>query len=121
MASDGTASNLGLQGGASGSDDGRFVAFIIEAMSRVAHDLNDATNVLVHDRASARTAWVSAGCDGSELNGPSPFPTISNDGRFVVFGSPASNLVNGDMKDLADIVLTELSREGPDASETGVP
>jgi Tol biopolymer transport system component len=46
---------------------------------------------------------------GAEANGPSYYPAISEDGRFVSFTSGATNLVPGDTNNDDDIFVLELS------------
>jgi Tol biopolymer transport system component len=45
---------------------------------------------------------VSVSATGQAANGDCAYPTISNDGRYVAFGSGASNLVPGDSNGLGD-------------------
>ena len=45
--------------------------------------------------------------DGGQANGDSDVPTISADGRFVVFISAASNLVSGDTNGVADVFVRD--------------
>ena len=81
------------------SDDGRFVAFVSLASNLVSGDLNETSDVFVYDRAMNKTELISAaqvGSDrGNSANGPSTAPSMSRDGRFVVFVSSARNLVSG--------------------------
>lgn len=63
-------------------------------------------DVFVRDRLRGTTTRVSApGALAAEANGPSAFPAISPDGRFVAFTSLASNLVPGDTNGAADVFL----------------
>jgi hypothetical protein len=48
---------------------------------------------------------ISASALGAEANGPSMAPQITTDGRFIVFQSTASNLVENDNNDASDIFL----------------
>ena len=59
--------------------------------------------VLGQGDASISRASVSS--LGEEGNGPSGRPAVSGDGRFVVFPSLASNLVEGDNNDSCDIFV----------------
>ncbi len=90
------------------SGTGRFVAFQSDADDLVTGDGNFTTDAFVRDtcigatsctpstiRASVNTASV-------EGNSFSEEPQISDDGRFVVFGSFASNLVTGDVDTLGN-------------------
>ena len=62
-------------------------------------------DVYVYNDDTDTTTKVSDGCDGSESNGKSGTPAMSDDGRYVVFQSKASNLVAGDTGGHADIFL----------------
>jgi Tol biopolymer transport system component len=77
------------------SGDGRHVAFTSEAANIVKDDRNRVSDVLVHDRVTAKTTIVSRATDGLGANGRSTSPAISYDGRFVAFQSDASNLICG--------------------------
>ena len=51
---------------------------------------------------------VSVASDGTQGNSFSTTPSISADGRYVSFGSNASNLVSGDTNDLTDVFVHDL-------------
>jgi Tol biopolymer transport system component len=87
------------------SGDGRYVAFSSDATNLVAGDTNGAHDTFVHDRKTGATTRVSVGTDGHEATGPSESPSISDNGRFVVFASDASNLVDGDKDNSWDVFL----------------
>jgi hypothetical protein len=57
--------------------------------------------------ASAQIVRVSVSTAGVEANGPSGPPSISANGRFVVFSSSATNLVSGDTNGVADVFLRD--------------
>ncbi len=78
------------------SDDARFVAFHSRAIGLVPNDTNAKDDAFVHDRVAGTTTRVSVSTGGAQGNDASFFPRLSADGRFVVFGSGASNLVPGD-------------------------
>jgi len=91
------------------SADGRFVAFASVADNLVAGDTNGVADVFVHDRATGRTERVSVSSSvgqslwsAGEANEKSFYPTISADGRHVVFTSDASNLVLADTNGFPD-------------------
>ena len=46
--------------------------------------------------------------DGTQANGDSASPAISADGRYVAFGSDASNLVPGDTNGTSDVFVRDL-------------
>ena len=85
----------GLENG-SLSDDGRWLVFHSSSAGLVAGDTNATNDVFVRDRQSGVTTRVSVGPggaqgdDGSYISSPA---SISADGRFVVFASFATNLV----------------------------
>jgi hypothetical protein len=90
------------------SDDGRFVAFNHGATNIVPDDTNGVNDVFVRDRVLGTTERVSVGVSGAEANGPSIFPSISSDGRFVAFESDATNLVAGDTNGVADVFVRDV-------------
>jgi hypothetical protein len=79
-----------------GSQDGRFVSFHSAASNLVPGDTNELTDVFVHDRDAHLTERVSVATDGSQGNGDSQGPSVSDDGRYIAFWGSASNLVAGD-------------------------
>src|SRR4051795_13288550 len=73
--------------GASISANGRFVAFGSFASNLVPGDTNGTCDVFVRDLQTGATGRVSVDGAGSQANGCSGAPAISNDGRFVAFSS----------------------------------
>lgn len=63
------------------------------------------SNVFVRDTVLETTTLVSAADGGTAANGPSAYPAISADGRFVAFVSSATNLVRDDKNRAADVFL----------------
>src|SRR5688572_15904465 len=57
--------------------------------------------------ASAQIVRVSVSTAGVEANRSSLSPSISADGRYIVFASDASNLVSGDTNLFTDIFLRD--------------
>jgi archaellum component FlaF (FlaF/FlaG flagellin family) len=90
------------------SADGRFVAFESAASNLVAGDTNGTLDIFVHDRLTGQTVRASVSSSGQESNGRSDKPTISGNGRFVSFFSPASNLVAGDTNNATDVFVRDL-------------
>ncbi|MEK6274485.1 MAG: PASTA domain-containing protein [Actinomycetota bacterium] len=87
------------------SADGRFVAFDSNASNLAWGDTNDAFDVFVKDRLTDILTLVSVDDSGALANGDSVRPSISADGRLVVFYSEAANLVPGDTNGAADVML----------------
>jgi len=118
------------------SADGRFVAFraigalVCGPADRCANrrkSSSQSAHIHVHDTVKDVTTRVT-GADGSEPNGPSSWPAISADGRYVAFTSEASNLVENDNNRQADVFLhdrdtgiTELVSRRPDGRSGNGP
>ncbi len=90
------------------SDDGRYVAFQSDASNLVPGDANGATDVFVRDRRTGTTTLVSVATGGGSGAGPSRGPSISGDGRYVVFDSGAPDLVTGDTNGTYDAFVRDL-------------
>ncbi len=76
------------------SSDGRYVAFQSDDPDLIAGGGNGFTQVFVKDTQTGAVTLVSATATGLQGNGDSSNPSISNDGRFVVFDSAANNLLD---------------------------
>ena len=87
------------------STDGRFVAFASAASNLVTGDTNGVLDVFVHDRRNNTTTRISVSSGGTQGNGVSYDAALSANGRFIAFGSAASNLVAGDANGNEDIFL----------------
>jgi Tol biopolymer transport system component len=90
------------------SADGRFVAFSSSAITLVPNDTNGMKDVFVRDRLMGSTTRVSVSSVGVQSDGISYRPYISGDGRYVAFGSTATNLVVGDSNGTADVFVHDL-------------
>jgi Tol biopolymer transport system component len=123
VAGDGTQANYGSDAPAV-SADGRYVAFESFADNLVPGDTNGTYDVFVHDRVSGSTERVSVAGDGTQANHYSSAPAISADGRYVAFGSFASNLVPGDTNDSGDVFVRDRvtgSTERASVAGAGIP
>ena len=116
-------SSLGAEaiGGESGrpviSANGRFVTFESRAVNLVPGDTNGLQDVFLHDRdadqdgvfdepGAVSTTRVSVPSTGGQtLRGASGRPSISGNGRWIVFETLADNLVAADTNALADICV----------------
>jgi Tol biopolymer transport system component len=72
------------------SADGRYVVFESLANNLVPGDINGDRDVFVYDRQTNTTRAVSVDIIGNHRRGTSSHPSISADGRYVVFQSTAS-------------------------------
>lgn len=87
------------------SGDGRLVVFLSLASNLVEGDNNGLMDVFVYDRNTDLVELASIGFDGAPADGVPSRPSISSDGRYVVFESTANNLVEGDTPDLTPEVF----------------
>jgi hypothetical protein len=89
------------------SADGRFVAFDSPASNLVAGDVNANFDAFVRDTVAGTTTRVSQSTAGVGGTAGAFAPTISDDGRFVVFAAFAPNLVAGDTNGVNDIFVRD--------------
>ncbi|MGQ0811186.1 MAG: putative Ig domain-containing protein [Nitrospiraceae bacterium] len=77
------------------NSDGRFIAFVSSATNLVPGVSSQ--QIYVHDRQTGQISLVSRDSTGATNpgNGASSAPSISTDGRIIVFVSLATNLVGG--------------------------
>jgi Tol biopolymer transport system component len=93
----------------SASADGYRIAFSSEADNLVANDTNQCRDVFVRDLLAGTNLLVSVTASGlGSGDGLSFDPAISGDGRYVVFGSSASDLVSGDTNNAQDVFIRDL-------------
>ena len=94
------------QGGAQGNDiseypmpsaDGRYIVFTSNASTLIPGDTNGVKDTFLRDQLTGAIERISVGSGNEEGNARTYYyPTISPDGRYVVFAGLASNLVPGD-------------------------
>jgi Tol biopolymer transport system component len=94
--------------GATVSASGRYVLFQSVADELVAADLNETTDVFLHDLKQDTTVRVSVDEAGTEADGSSSNGMISANGRYVVFDSGATNLVDDDGSSIYDVFVRDL-------------
>lgn len=108
VSSTGTQAN-GLSVDPAVSAHGRYVAFTSSAPNLVPGDTNDVSDVFVRDRLAGTTRRVSVGPGGRQANGWGSFgAAMSASGRYVAFGSYASNLVAQDTNGVTDVFVRDL-------------
>lgn len=108
-----SVSSLGIEGNGRSSEssisgDGRYVVFSSDATNLAGGDTNGVTDVFLHDRNTGQTTRISLSSMGTQGNGASFSPSISQDGRFLTFVSEATNLVSGDTNGRLDIFVHDL-------------
>ena len=108
LATDGTQTDNGTQIFAlSISSDGKYVAFASLATTLVPDDTNEAWDIFVHDRDTGETTRVSVSNGGLQADQGSYGVSISADGRYVAFGSNATNLVSVDTNAVMDVFVRD--------------
>jgi len=108
VATNGTAAD-GLSSEPSISANGRYVAFTSSADNLVAGDTNRAQDVFVRDLQLGTNFLISVAANGtSPGNLASYSPTISSDGRYVLFRSAANNLAPGTFTGSENLFLRDV-------------
>ena len=105
------ASN-GVQGNAFSSfatisADGQHIAFVSAADNLVRDDTNQLWDIFVYHQGTRTTERVSISADAQQSDNNSAYPSISADGRYVVFASFATNLVPQQTNDVIQIFVRD--------------
>lgn len=103
----GVQADLGAAFGAI-SYDGHFAVFESNATNLVPGDTNGKGDVFVKELATGAITRVNVDSNGVQANGSATYATISSTGRYVVFGSQATNLVPFDTNGTYDVFLHDL-------------
>ncbi|HVL89410.1 MAG TPA: hypothetical protein VM841_04155 [Actinomycetota bacterium] len=95
------------------SSNGHYVLFRSAAPNLVPGDTNGFADVFLRDVRAGTTTRVNVGPGGIQANGWTRMPNgfqwkVSDDGRFAVFGSDATNLVPGDTNNAEDLFVRDL-------------
>ena len=102
------------------STTGRYVVFESQASNLVSSDTNGVMDVFVRDTTSGTTERVSVGTGGTQANAASVVDTdvglntISDDGRYVVFTTGATNLPGGGTDGSSYVYLRDRTAATPD-------
>ena len=102
-----STSFLNLGSGPMISADGRCIGFESSATNMVPGDTNGASDVFLRDVRAGTTKRVSVSNSGNQGNGLSVASSVSANGRVIAFVSMASNLVDGDRNNAADVFVRE--------------
>lgn len=90
------------------SANGRFAVFTSNAVNLVPDDTNKVSDVFVRDLTAGVTTRVNVSDSGAQSSSSySGRPSISADGRYVVFTSLADNLVPGDTNERSDVFVRD--------------
>ena len=90
------------------SGDGRYVVFDSYATNLVADDGNGQPDVFLHDTQTGTTTRISVDTAGGDTNALSSSPVITDDGRYVIFHTIASDLVDGDTNGSVDVFMRDV-------------
>lgn len=89
------------------SRNGRYVLFDSKSEVMVANDKYAGSDCFFRDLSQNRTAIISVSSTGAQGNGDCVASSITSTGRFILFSSKATNLVNGDTNGKADLFLRD--------------
>jgi Tol biopolymer transport system component len=90
------------------SGDGRLVAFASASTNLVKNDTNGDDDIFVRDLASGKTRRVNLRPGGGESQNAffgAGLPSLSQDGRFVIFTSDSDNIVPADDDEVTDVFV----------------
>jgi Tol biopolymer transport system component len=88
--------------------DGSRVLFVAWGDTLVPGDTEDTPDIFMKDLRTKAITRVNTRPDGTVSNAQPYQPSVSADGRFVVFSSLASNLVRHDTNNVDDVFLKDL-------------
>ncbi|MGE9746333.1 hypothetical protein [Bdellovibrio bacteriovorus] len=91
------------------SGDGRYVSFRSFGTNLVAADTNGLSDIFLRDRNDGTTKRVSVSGDGTQSNGHSYNPSLSQDGNWLAYDTRATNIVAGDTNGSTDVILYKIS------------
>ncbi|WP_395677995.1 beta strand repeat-containing protein [Inquilinus sp.] len=98
----------GLSSSPSISYDGGYVVFHTIADDLIANDTNGVTDVFMRDPLTGTNYLVSMSVGGGLGNSHSGNADIASDGRYVVFNSSATNMVDGDTNGQGDVFIRDM-------------
>lgn len=91
------------------STNNQYLAFESQASDLVAGDTNGASDIFVRDWVNGKTLLASVNTNGTGSgNGRSYNPSLTPDGRYVVFESYASDLVANDTNEVSDVFIRDM-------------
>lgn len=89
------------------SNDGQVIAFSSNA-ALVPTDTNGVTDVYIRNIQTSTTTRISTSSTGTQSTAPSYVGNISGNGQYVVFNTTASNMVSGDINNVADLFVKNI-------------
>jgi len=89
------------------SNNGNYIVYTSSADNLIANDLNKKRDIFLYDRVTGQTELVSVNSKNEQANDDSFDAFVSDDGRFVIFKSRATNLVPGDNNEDYDFFIRD--------------
>ena len=102
------ANHMAQDRGVRFSADGTKIAFVSEATNLVDNDTNNAPDVFVKNLITGQIQLAAMRHDGLQANSGSVDASFSPDGTKVMFTSGATNLVDRDINNNADVFIKDL-------------
>ena len=87
------------------SADGNYIVFVSSATNLVPNDTNGCKDIFCYQISTGRIDRVSISTDRAEANQNCLNPSISSDGRFVVFQSKENNLAPSAKQELLNVFV----------------
>jgi hypothetical protein len=85
--------------------DGRYVVYMSVASNLIAGDTNGSADIFLKDMLTGTTTRVSLRQNGAQLSAPSTRPSMSGDGKKIVFNTTASNIIANDTNGQPDCYM----------------
>ncbi|MBN1605149.1 MAG: hypothetical protein JW940_00875 [Polyangiaceae bacterium] len=93
------------------SYDGRFIAFVSDSQNLYPTPHSSQGEILLRDTSLGLNTLISVASDGGLANDYATLSSLSDDGRFVVFQSVATNIVPGKPQRRHDVYLRDLQAQ----------
>lgn len=94
------------------SDDGRWIVFQSDAPNLVPGDTNNQPDIFLYDRHTSTLKRVNLTPLGQQANGASRRPSMSPDGRYIVFDSTAQNLTSIPTNNVPQVFVLDRDSDG---------
>lgn len=100
--------NFGVDNNPSVSCNGNYIAFSSSSKYLVPGDTNNKEDAFLYDRVNDSVQRVSVDSSGAQTNDSAFLPSSSNDGKYVVFISGATNLISSDTNGKKDVFIRNI-------------
>jgi len=89
------------------SQNGQYIVFQSRANNLIGSDANGYIDIFMKNMSTGATTLISQTNSGAQVKYDSVFPTISLDGRFVVFESKSSDYISWDANGVSDVFIRD--------------